>query len=317
MSLTRYIIKRILIAIPVLIGITVLDYLIMTLAGSPLAMLQGPRVSEAAVQAKAIQLGLDQPFIVQYWVWIKQLLHGNWGYSFRSYEYVATLIQQHLYPTVLLMGSSLLISLLIAVPAGIYSAVHQYSRSDYIIVTASFIGSSIPSFFLALALVALFSVKLGWLPSGNMYTLGAERSSGDVFLHLLLPMIVLVVANTGSIIRYIRASMLEILSQDYLKAARARGLGRRRVLYKHAFRNALVPVITVVGMMIPTLFGGAVIVEQVFSWPGLGLLTMQAISNRDFPIIMAVCLISALVVLVTNLLTDILYAVADPTIRYD
>ena len=162
--MTKYIIKRILIAIPVLLGITVIDYAIMCMAGSPLEMLQGPRVSEAAVQAKAIALGLDKPFYVQYFVWLGQLLHGNMGYSIKNYQPVAAMITSHLGPTLLLMGVSLLVSILLAVPAGIYSAIHQYSKGDYTVVTLSFLGSSIPGFFLAMLLIYLFTVKLGWLP---------------------------------------------------------------------------------------------------------------------------------------------------------
>ena len=164
--MTKYMIKRILIAIPVLIGITVIDYAIMCLAGSPLEMLQGPRVSEAAVQAKEIALGLNQPFYVQYFVWLKQLLQGNMGFSMKSYQPVSEMIASHLGPTLLLMGVSLLVSLLMAVPAGIYSAVKQYSAGDYAVVTASFLSSSIPGFFLSLLLIYVFTVKLGWLPSG-------------------------------------------------------------------------------------------------------------------------------------------------------
>lgn len=313
----KYILKRILIAIPVLIGITIIDYAIMCLAGSPLEMLQGPRVSEAAVEAKKIALGLDQPIYVQYFVWLGQLLHGNMGYSIKSYQSVAEMIGSHIGPTLLLMGVSMLVSLLISIPAGIYSAIRQYSKGDYAVVTMSFLGSSIPSFFLSLLLIFLFTVKLGWLPSGGMTTLGTDGGFLDVAKHMIMPVAVLAFSMAGSNIRYIRSSMLEILQQDYLRTARAKGIGRRSVICKHALRNALVPIVTVIGMQIPTLFGGAVIIEQIFSWPGLGLLTMTAISNRDYPVIMGVCLLSAIVVLVANLITDILYALVDPTIQLD
>lgn len=314
----KYILKRILIAIPVLIGITIIDYVIMCLAGSPLEMLQGPRVSEAAVEAKRIALGLDQPVYVQYFVWLGQLLHGNLGYSMKSYRSVSSLIGSHIGPTLLLMGVSLIVSLIMAVPAGIYSAIHQYSKGDYAVVTASFLGSSVPGFFLSLLLIYIFTVRLGWLPSGGMTTLGTEGgTSSDVARHMVMPVIVLAFSMAGSNIRYIRSAMLEILQQDYLRTARAKGIGHFRVINKHALRNALVPIITVIGMEIPVLFGGAVIIEQIFSWPGLGLMTMSAISNRDYPVIMGVCLLSAIVVLVANLITDILYALVDPTIQLD
>lgn len=311
----KYILKRILIAIPVLIGITLIDYAIMCLAGSPLEMLKGPRISDAALQAKEIAAGLDKPLIVQYFVWLFQLLQGNLGYSMKSYEPVSVMIGSHIGPTLLLMGASLTLSLLIAVPAGIYSAVKQYSKGDYAVVTASFIGSSIPSFFLALILIYIFTVKLGILPSGGMNTLGMDGSVADTIRHMVLPVTVLAVSLAGSNIRYIRSSFLEILQQDYLRTARAKGIGYKRVIWKHAMRNALLPIVTVIGMQIPMLFGGAVIIEQVFSWPGLGLMTMTAIMGRDYPVIMGVCLLSAVVVLVSNLITDILYALVDPTIQ--
>ena len=312
--MSKYIMKRILIAIPVLIGITIIDYGIMCLAGSPLEMLQGPRVSEAAKAAKEIALGLDKPFYVQYFVWLGQLLQGNMGYSVKSYQSVSAMIGGHLGPTLLLMGVSLIVGLLIAVPAGIYSAFHQYSKGDYAVVTFSFLGSSIPGFFLALLLVFVFTVKLGWLPSSGMITLGTEGGFGDIARHMVMPVIVLATSIAGRNIRYIRSAVLEILQQDYLRTARAKGIGRFKVIYKHALRNALVPIVTVIGMEIPVLFGGAVIIEQVFSWPGLGLMTMSAIISRDYPVIMGVCLLSAVVVLAANLITDILYALVDPTI---
>lgn len=313
--MSKYIFKRILVAIPVLIGITIIDYAIMCLAGSPLEMLKGPRVSEAALEAKAIALGLDKPFYIQYFVWLGQLLKGNMGYSIKSYQSVSDMIGSHLGPTLLLMGVSLLVGLAVAIPAGIYSAVHQYSAGDYTAVTFSFFGSSIPSFFLALLLIFVFTVKLGWLPSSGMSTLGTSGSFGDVAQHMIMPVIVLATSIAGRNIRYIRSAVLEILQQDYLRTARAKGIGRFLVINKHALRNALVPIVTVIGMEIPVLFGGAVIVEQVFSWPGLGLMTMSAITSRDYPVIMGVCLLSAVVVLLANLVTDILYALVDPTIQ--
>lgn len=312
----KYIIKRILIAIPVLIGITVLDYAMMCLAGSPLEMLQGPRVSAAAVEAKKIALGLDQPFYVQYFVWLGQLLRGNMGYSMKTYQPVREMIAGHLWPTLLLMGTSMLVSLLLSVPAGIYSALRQYSKGDYAVVTLSFLGSSVPGFFLSLLLIYVCTVKTGWLPSSGMTTLGTGGGAWDVAKHMVMPVCVLSFSLAGTNIRYIRSAMLEILQQDYLRTAKAKGIGHFRVINKHALRNALVPIVTVIGMEIPMLFGGQVIIEQVFSWPGLGLMTMSAISNRDYPVIMGVCLLSAVVVLAANLLTDVLYALVDPTIQY-
>lgn len=312
----KYVAKKILLALPVLLGITLIDYLIMCLAGSPLDMMISPRATQEAVAMKAQQLGLDQPVLVQYFSWLGQLFQGNLGYSYKSYQPVADMIRSQMGPTLLLMGVSLILGLLIAVPAGIYSAIHRYQKRDFAVVTASFFGSSIPGFFLALILIYFFNVRLGWLPSSGMYTPGTGGDFWDVIRHLIMPALVLAVSVAGSNIRYIRSAMLEILEMDYLRTAKAKGIGHFLVINKHALRNALLPIVTVIGMQIPTLFGGAVIIEQIFSWPGLGLVTMNAITGRDYPVIMGVCLLSAIVVQVSNLLTDIVYALVDPTIKY-
>ena len=312
----KYILKKILLAIPVLLGITIIDFLLMNLAGSPIDMMTGPKVSESMKAMRAAAWGLDQPVWKQYLGWLGEILQGNLGYSYKTYQPVAEMIGSHIGPTLLLMGSSLVLGLLIAVPAGIYSAVHRYQKRDYAMVTTSFVFSSVPSFFMALLLIYLFTVRLGWLPSSGMTTPGLEGSVTDVLRHMVMPVLVLAAGVAGSNIRYIRSAVLEILEMDYLRTARAKGIGRFRVINKHALRNALLPIVTVIGMQIPTLFGGAVIVEQVFSWPGLGLITMSAILGRDYPVIMGVCLLSAVVVLLANLLTDIVYALVDPTIKY-
>ena len=315
--MSKYILKRLLIAIPTLLGITMIDYAIMCFAGSPLEMLQGARISQEALAVREQALGLDKPVYVQYFLWLGPLLQGNLGISMKTYEPVAQMIASRVGPTLLLMGVSLIVSLFLAVPAGVYSAVHQYSKRDYAVVTSSFFASSIPGSFLSLLLVYLFTVKLGILPSSGMTTLGSAGGAADVAAHMVMPVLVLSISMAGTNIRYIRSAVLEILSQDYLRTARAKGIGEKLVIIRHAFKNALIPIITVVGMQIPMLFSGAVIVELLFSWPGLGLMTMSAILSRDYPVIMGVCLMSAVVVLLANLITDILYAVADPTIRYN
>ena len=312
----KYILKKILLAIPVLLGITIIDFLLMNLAGSPIDMMTGPKVTESMKALRAAAWGLDQPIWKQYLGWLGEILQGNLGYSYKTYQPVAEMIGSHIGPTLLLMGSSLALGLLIAIPAGIYSAVHRYQKRDYAMVTTSFVFSSVPSFFMALLLIYLFTVRLGWLPSSGMTTPGLDGSVTDILRHMVMPVIVLAAGVAGSNIRYIRSAVLEILEMDYLRTARAKGIGRFRVINKHALRNALLPIVTVIGMQIPTLFGGAVIVEQVFSWPGLGLITMSAILGRDYPVIMGVCLLSAVVVLLANLLTDIVYALVDPTIKY-
>lgn len=312
----RYIVKRLLIAVPVFLGVTLIDYFLMSLAGNPLSMIQGAHVSQAALAARSAQLGLNKPVIVQYLTWLSQVIQGNFGYSIKYRDAVSAMILSHLGPTLLLMGVSFLVSMLVALPAGIYCAVRQNKKSDYLLMGLSYLGNSVPSFFLALLLIYLFTVKLSVLPSAGMVTLGGAWSVGDVARHMVMPVIVLAVSMVGSNIRFIRSAVLEILQQDYLRTARAKGIGRFKVVNKHALRNALIPVITVFGMEIPVVFGGAIIIEQIFSWPGLGLLTMTAILNRDYPVIMGVSLVAATVVLLGNLLTDLLYAVVDPTIQY-
>lgn len=312
----KYVLKKILLAIPVLLGITIIDFLLMNLAGSPIDMMTGPKMTEGMKAMRAAAWGLDQPIWKQYIGWLGEIFHGNLGYSYKTYQPVAEMIGSHIAPTLLLMGSSLLLGLIIAIPAGIYSAVHRYKKRDYAMVTTSFVFSSVPSFFMALLLIYLFTVKLGLLPSSGMYTPGTGGDALDVLRHLIMPMLVLGVSMAGSNIRYVRSSVLEILEMDYLRTAKAKGIGRFLTINKHALRNALLPIVTMMGMQIPMLFGGAVIIEQVFSWPGLGLITMSAIMNRDFPVIMGVCLLSAVVVLIANLLTDVVYALVDPTIKY-
>ncbi|MEE8815834.1 MAG: ABC transporter permease [Lachnospiraceae bacterium] len=313
----RYIAKRLLIALVVLFGITIVDYAIMSLAGNPMEIISGgPKVNQAAVAQRTENLGLNDPVTVQYFRWLGQTLRGNLGNSYKSYEPVSQMIGEHLGPTLILMTSALILAMVIAIFAGIYSAVHQHSKADYIIVTLAFLGQSIPQFFLGIVLIFIFAVKLGVLPASGMRLLGSA-GSGVQLRYLILPCIVLAVEMAGRDVRYIRSSMLEILNKDYLRTAKAKGIGRKMVIFKHALRNALIPIITVIGMEIPSLFGGSIVVEQVFSWPGLGLMTMNAILERDYPVIMAMCLLTAVVVLLTNLVTDILYALADPTVRLE
>ena len=313
----KYIVKRLLIALIVLFGITVIDFAIMSLAGNPVEIMSGgPRVSQEILRVRAQNMGLDKPLVWQYFTWLKAILGGDFGYSYKNYEPVSEMIGTHLGPTLLLMGSALVLSLIIASAAGIYSAVHQNTAGDYAIVSLAFLGQSIPGFLLAIILIYIFTVRLGILPSGGMRTLGSE-GTGPELKYLIMPVLVLAFEESGRNIRYIRSSMLEILGKDYLRTARAKGIGRFKVIYKHALRNALIPIVTVIGMELPALFGGAVIVEEVFSWPGLGLMTMNAILARDYPVIMAMCLISAVVVLLGNLAVDIIYVFLDPTVRLD
>lgn len=312
----KYISKRLFIAIFVLLGITILDFLLMSLApGSPLDMMRNPMVSDAALSLREQALGLDQPIHIQYIRWMGELFRGNLGYSAITYQSVGGLIASHIGPTLLLMGVSLVFGLAIAVPLGIISATRQYSKADYTVVTASFFGISIPSFFISLILIYIFSVKLKILPSSGMKTMGGDGGFLDILKHMILPSSVLIISVAGRNIRYIRSSMLEILEKDYLRTAKAKGLKEFFIINKHAMRNALIPIITVIGMEIPVIFGGAVVIEQIFSWPGIGLLTMSSIMSRDYPTIMGLNLVAAVIVLLANLLTDIAYSVVNPEIK--
>lgn len=314
----QYIIRRILIAIPVLLGVTIFNFFIINLApGNPVEMQLNPFATEADLEIKKEALGLNDPIIVQYFHWLGSLAKGEFGYSFSTYEPVVDMIASRIGPTVLLMGTALLIAYLIAIPIGIISATKQYSWIDYMTTSVSFLGISVPNFFLGLGAIYIFAITFRVFPTGGMNTLGGTAGFGDTFMHMVLPAMVLGTAIAGNVVRYVRSSMLEVLGQDYLRTARAKGLREFVVTNKHALRNALIPIITVIGLEIPMLIGGAVITEQIFQWPGLGQLTIQSIGSRDYPTLMALNFMAAIAVLFSNLLTDILYSVADPRIKYN
>lgn len=314
----NYIIRRILIAIPVFLGITIIAFFLLYLApGSPIDMLINPHVTQAVLDAKAEALGLNQPIYVQYFKWLINLLQGNLGYSITTSRLVTDMIGERIAPTLLLTGLSLLIGFSLAIVIGILSATKQYSILDYTAISGSFLGISIPNFFLGLGLVYIFSVKLKWLPSSGMINIGSGGDLMDRVRHLVLPVTVLAVNIAGRNVRYIRSSVLEILGQDYLRTARAKGLSEFMVINKHALRNAFITIITVLGLEIPMLFAGAVITETIFSWPGIGQLTINSILSRDYPVVMGLNILAAVVVLSANLFTDMLYALIDPRIKYN
>ncbi|WP_206098777.1 ABC transporter permease [Paenibacillus paeoniae] len=313
-----YLVRRLLIAIPVFWGITVLSFLMMNLApGNPVDMLINPNIPPEMRELRKELLGLNDPIYVQYIKWLGELLKGELGYSFSTYAPVTQLIAERIGPTLLLASSSLAVGLLIAIPLGIVSAVKQNSKLDYLMTGLSFLGTSIPPFFLGLGLIYIVGIELKWLPTGGMTTLGGDGGIGDVAIHLILPVLVLGITIAGKKVRYVRASMLDVLKQDYLRTARAKGLTEWSVTNRHALRNALIPIIAVIGAEIPLLLGGSIIIEQVFQWPGLGQLTMEAILSRDYPTLMGINLVAACVVLLTNLIIDVLYATADPRIEFN
>ncbi|KQO16578.1 ABC transporter permease [Paenibacillus sp. Leaf72] len=312
-----YIIRRLLIAVPVLLGVTIINFIVINLApGSPVEMMIDPNTPPADIEAKKDALGLNDPLYLQYIHWLVDVFKGNFGFSLTTYQPVAQMIGERIGPTVTLMGLSLIVGLAIAVPLGIISATRQNSKLDYLATGGSFLGISIPNFFLALGLIYVFSLELKLLPSGGMITLGGDGGFVDRLKHLILPVLVLGTGIAGKKIRYVRSSVIDILGQDYLRTARAKGVREFMVVNKHALRNALIPIVTVIGLEVPILLGGAVVTEQIFSWPGIGQLTMGSIMNRDYPTLMALNLLAAFMVLAANLLTDIIYSVADPRIKY-
>jgi peptide/nickel transport system permease protein len=229
---------------------------------------------------------------------------------------VAEQIQLRIGPTLLLMGTALLLGTVIGIPLGVLSAIRQYSVLDYIATVGGFLAISTPSFFLGLSMVYLFAVRWKIFPSSGMRTLGADDSGGDLVRHMILPVTVLALAQIPLVMRYARSTMLEVLRQDYVTTARSKGLQERIVLLGHAFRNALIPLITVIGLSLPELLSGAVITETIFQWPGMGMLAVRAVSARDYPLILGTILVTATMVLLSNLIADLLYATADPRIRF-
>jgi len=313
----KYILQRLVILIPVLLGVTAMAYFIMTLApGDVVNMFVDPGMSAENIALQRQKLGLDQPPIVQYGKWLGQLFQGNLGYSFLNRQPVVQRIGERIQATLTLAVASLLLSYLIAVPIGVLSAVRQYSLLDHLATTFSYLGVSMPSFFFALLMIYVFSLKLDLFPTGGLYTIGTEGTWNDRLWHLVLPTLVLGLMNTGVVMRYTRSSMLDTIHQDYVRTARGKGLAERTVIYGHALRNALMPVITLIGLEFPRLLGGAIITEQVFNWPGMGRLAVESISQRDYPVIMGIVLVTAVMVAAGNLLADVLYAVVDPRIRY-
>lgn len=318
-KMLKFVGKRLLIAIPTFIGITILVYVLSSLAhGTPLEMIfSDPHATAEQMEVLRQRYGLDQPVVVQYFNWLKQLLSGNLGISYRTGNLVWVDIAERVGPTLLLTFSSLTFSLLVALPLGIISAYRPYSIWDYISSALSFVGAAMPNFFAGLVFVYLFSVKLNIFPSGGMYDSSGTRSLGMLLHHLILPMLVLSIQQVGSLIRQTRGSMLEVQQEDYIRTARSKGLFESVILFRHALQNAFIPIVTRIGLMIPFLFGGAVVTEQIFAWPGLGSLMVLAINSRDYPVIMGITVFIAAAVLVGNIVIDLIYCLLDPKIRYE
>lgn len=320
----NYLVRRLLLMIPVIIGISMIVFLLINIApGDPYrAMLEtNPNITAEDYENMLRSIGYYDPLPVKYVKWASQVLSGNLGYSIDSKEPIASLLPRRLANTLTLSLPALILSTMIAVPLGVLSATRQYSRLDHILSILAFLGISIPAFFLALLFIKFVAFDLGWFPIQGMgsimrgYT--GWRLVLDRLYHMVLPVTVLTLVQVASRMRYTRSAMLEVIRQDYIRTARAKGLPEKRVIYKHALRNALIPVITVLSMSLGSILSGAVLTETVFMWPGMGTMVYRAISNRDYPVVMAGTMVLAIVMLFANLLADVMYAVVDPRIRYD
>ncbi|MFQ6003430.1 MAG: ABC transporter permease [Candidatus Zixiibacteriota bacterium] len=320
--MVNYIARRILVMIPLVLGISVISFSIIHLApGSPASVLLGPKALDPEAVARVnANLGLDKPLPIQYFKWLWSILHGDFGISIGLIPgmEVSDLVKARIIPTLELTVSALIISLIVAIPVGVMSAVRQYSYFDHIATIGAFAGISLPNFWLALMMILVFSVKLGWLPSSGMIDPRIINPTiFDYIKHLIIPATVLGTAGMAGLTRFTRASMLEVLREDYIITARAKGLSERVVIYKHALKNALLPLVTILGMAIPSLLSGAVLVETVTGWPGMGRLAVNAVFSRDYPVMMALVLIFGILVIIGNLIADVVYSYADPRIRYD
>jgi peptide/nickel transport system permease protein len=315
-----FLIRRLVQMCVLMLAISALVFLIINFApGGPFdtALFGSGQVSQSQIDRLNELIGLNKPWYERYVIWLGDVLRGNWGTSWGvAYgQSVTTIISDRLGATLLLMGVAALIATAVAIPVGIYSAVRQYSWADYLVTAFSYFGIAMPTFWFGIMMMIVFSVYLGWLPTSGMHTPGLEGDPVDLLRHLVMPVTVLALIEVAVVSRFMRSAMLEVLSQDYLRTARAKGLHETTVIVRHAIRNALIPVITVVGLRIPTLFAGAVVTEAIFSWPGMGQIFFQAVIASDWPVVQAIIVITAFLVILSNLVADLLYAVVDPRIR--
>jgi peptide/nickel transport system permease protein len=324
--MTRYLIRRVLVAIPTLIAISMVIFTILALApGDPLSELAlNPAVPPEVRQRLRASMGLDDPVPLRYARWFTSLMRGDFGYSFRSRSPVSELLVQRLPTTLAVIGSAYIVAILIAIPIGVISSVKQYSIFDNVATTIAFIGFSLPTFFTGLLFILLFSVKFqDWgLPTLPMIYRSTLEQTGFAWVtaqirQSIMPVAVLGLFQAAVLTRYTRAAMLETIHQDYVRTARAKGVSEREVIFRHALRNALIPVVTIIALGIPTIFTGAVVTEQIFRVPGIGSLLISAIQNNDTPVVMAVTFIFSILVVIFNLMADVLYGVLDPRIKYD
>ena len=317
--MATYIIRRTLVAVPILLGITILVFVFLAIApGDPVSAFIRPELANNEAMRKVIieRYGLDQPLPVRYLRWLVEAFQGNLGYTAVGGLPIADTVFRGVLASGSLMLTALMIGIVVGIPLGVISALRQYSKLDFGLTGVAFLGVSTPSFMLGLAALWLFGLQLRIFPIGGMQDPRVPFNIPDFLAHLALPAMVLGVAYVAELMRYTRASMLETINSLYVTTAESKGLPHLTVVIRHAFRNALIPIVTIIGLTLPHLVGGAVITESVFSWPGIGLMMVQGVAQRDYPMIMGITLIVGIVVLLSNLLTDIAYAVVDPRIRY-
>jgi peptide/nickel transport system permease protein len=313
----RYLLKRLLIAIPSLLGISVILFTVLALApGDPFGELAtNPAVPPEVREALRIKFGLDDPVYLRYVHWLVAMVHGDWGFSFASRIDVDRLILQRLPATLFVIGSAQVLALLVAVPVGVFAATRPYSIFDQVASTLAFVGFSLPTFFTGLLLILVFSVQLDWLPFvyRDIDATG-WRWYWEHLRQAIMPITVLGLFQGASMTRYVRSAVLDVIRLDYVTTARAKGLGEPTVIVKHVVRNALIPVVTLVALQMPAIFGGAIVTEQIFRIPGIGSLLISAILANDTPVIMAVTFVFACLVVLFNLIADVLYGWLDPRI---
>ncbi|AZO79105.1 MULTISPECIES: ABC transporter permease [unclassified Bosea (in: a-proteobacteria)] len=310
-----FLLRRLGQSLLLLLIVSVIGFAILHLApGGPMSQFAaGGDMTQADLDRIAEQLGLNRPLPVQYIEWLWRMLRGDWGVSYRDQQPVLHIIASHIGATLELMLTSTLLAMVIGAWVGILGAIRRYSLFDSLATVGAMIALSIPTFWFGLVVIYVFSVGLGWLPSGNRYTMGDGSFLNQVH-HLIGPCIVLALVSTAVWSRYMRSSMLEVVNQDYIRTARAKGVPERQILLRHALRNALLPMITITGLHVPTLLSGALVTETVFTWPGMGRLFLDSISYRDYPVVMGILMFTAVLVLMGSLLADLLYGVADPRI---
>lgn len=316
----KYLLRRLLLTVPVLIAITFIVFGLTELAPGDVAdyfISPELQMSPEALAALRARFGLDQPVLVRYVNWVGNILQGDLGYRFTDGQPVGDVIARRLSASLTLIGVAMLIGVVVGVPLGVFIGLRQYSFWDFSLTGFSFLGISMPAFVTGIIALFIFSIQLRWFPSGGIRPVDRVPTLLDSLHHLMLPSLVLSLSYIATYMRYTRFSILEVIHSDYVRTARAKGLGERWVTWRHTVPNAILPVVTVVGLSIPNLVVGAVFTETIFSWPGMGTLYLEAVSGRDIPLLMGMNLVIALVVLLGNILTDLTYAVVDPRIRYD